>query len=55
MGEKRNFVKRLFWLKQASICFHDKPKGAKVQHFGGISSRFLDFSKISLSIMILDL
>ena len=52
MGEKRNIVKRLFWLNQASICLHDIPKDAKIQDFGGIFSTFLDLLKISLKIMI---
>ena len=54
MGEKRNLVKRLFWLKQASICLHDIPKDAKIQHNGVMFSTFLDSSKISLKIMISD-
>ena len=45
MGEKRNLVKRLFWLKQASICLHDIPKDAKIQHLEGMFSKFLDFFK----------
>ena len=54
MGEKRNLVKRLFWLKQASLCLHDIPKDAKIQKFWDVFSTFLDFCKISLKIMILD-
>ena len=54
MGEKRNLVKRLFWLTQASICLHDIPKDAKIQHNGVMFSTFLDSSKISLKIMISD-
>ena len=46
MGEMRNFVKRLVWLKQASICIHDIPKDAKIQHFGGKFSTFLYLKKI---------
>ena len=55
MGEMRNFVKRLVWLKQASICLHDIPKDAKIQHFGGKFCTSLDLLKISLKIMISDL
>ena len=55
MGEKRNFVKWLVWLKQASICLHNIPKDAKIQHFGGVFSPFLGFFFISLKIIILDL
>ena len=54
MGEKRNFVKRLFRLKQASICLHDIQKDAKIQHFLGKFSKFFIF-KILLKIMISDL
>ena len=36
MGEKRNCVKRLFWLKQASICLHEIPKKNKNIKFRGI-------------------
>ena len=54
MGGKRNLVKRLFWLKQASLCLHNIPKDAKIQNFGDGFSTFLDFFLISLKIMILD-
>ena len=43
MGEMRNFVKKLFWLKQASICLHNIPKDEKIQHLWGKFSTFLDF------------
>ena len=43
MGEMRNFVKRLFGLKQASTCLHDISKDAKIQNLGGMFSTFLDF------------
>ena len=54
MGEKRNLVKRLFWLKQASLCLHDIPKYAKIQNFGDVFSTFLDFFLNFIKIMILD-
>ena len=54
MGEKRNLVKRLFWLKQASICLHNIPKDAKIQNLGYVFSTCLDFLKILLKIMILN-
>ena len=40
MGEKINFIKRFFWLKQASIYLHDIPKNAKIQNLGGKFSTF---------------
>ena len=43
MGENINLVKRLFWLKQASLCLHDIPKDAKIQNFGDALSTFFDF------------
>ena len=52
MGEKINFIKRFFWLKQASICLHNIPKNAKRQNLGGKFSTF--GRKKSLRIMISD-
>ena len=52
MGDKRNFVKRLFWLKQASIRLHDIPKDAKIQHLGFMFSKFIDFFIFQEQIMI---
>ena len=54
MGEKRNFGKRLFWLKQASICLHKIQKDAKIQIFGDVFSTFLDFFQNVIIILILD-
>ena len=48
MGEMRNFVKRLVWLKQASIYINNIPKDAKIQNLGGKFSTFLDFLNIFL-------
>ena len=52
MGEMRKFVKRLVWLKQASICLHDIPKDAKIQHLGFMFSKFIDFFIFQEKIMI---
>ena len=41
MEDKRNLVKRRFWLKQASICLHNIPKDAKIQNLGYVFSTFL--------------
>ena len=43
MGDMKNFIKRLVWLQQASICIHNIPKDAKILHFWGKFSTFLDF------------
>ena len=45
MGDMINLVKRLVCLKKASICIHNIPKEAKIQHFGGMFSTFLDVKK----------
>ena len=53
MGETRNLVKRLFGLKQASLCHHNISKDTKIQNLGVIFSSF-NFFKIKYKIMISD-
>ena len=54
MEDKRNLVKRLFWLKQASISLHDIPTDAKIQKNGCVFHIFRFLKKKSWKIMILD-
>ena len=52
MGDKRFFLEWFFWLKQFSICLHDIPKDAKIQHLGFMFSKFIDFFIFQEKIMI---
>ena len=40
MGEYIFIFKWLSWLTNASICLHDIPKDAELQHLGGIFPAF---------------